>query len=419
MPINDMYSIGTKKRSQSGNNCGILPSQMDIILFFQSTTRRSWHQKLSGVHRFAQGRNWFVQVVERFATPAEIRRAMKTWSPVGCLVDRAMSGGNAPDSVFKDVPTVYLDQDPRRRSRMHPCILHDSAASAALAGAELLKMRCRSYAYIGMEREVHWDRPRRERFKADVRKAGLPFVLLPRTGLKEAIAALPKPCGILGANDYCAMEAYYAATKAGLMIPDEVAIAGIDNDEHFCEVVSPGLTSVEPDFEGAGFRLAQMLAEEIDRKDSARPANLPRRAGPAVRTEHYGPLRIVRRGSTAAAKGQSPAVRRALEYIHRHACEALIRLDDVIAEMGCSRRLATIRFKKEVGRTMLEEIHEHRIQRACELLVGGHMPIATVVAQCGYRSDGFAKKLFRAHTGMTMREYRSKQKQQKTGEHGK
>ena len=68
---------------------------------------------------------------------------------------------------------------------------------------------------------------------------------------------------------------------------------------------------------------------------------------------------------------------------------------------------------------MLEEIHEHRIQRACELLSGGRLPIAMVVAQCGYRSDGFAKKLFHASTGMTMREYRSKQKQQKTGEHGK
>ena len=419
MPINDTYPIGTKKHSQSGMNLWYNASLMDIILFFQSTTRRSWQQKLAGVHRFAQVRNWFVQVIERFASPAEIRRAMKTWSPLGCLVDRAMSSGSAPDSVFKDVPTVYLDQDPRKRSRLHSCILHDSAASAALAGAELLRRQCRSYAYIGMEKNVHWDKPRRERFKADVRKAGMPLILLPHTGLQEAISALPKPCGILGANDYCAMEAYYAATKAGFLIPDKVAIAGFDNDEPFCEVVSPGLTSVEPDFEGAGFRLAQMLAEEIDRINSARPASPSHRTSPAARTEYYGPLRIVRRGSTAAATGQSPSVRRAREYIRRHACEASIRLDHIISEMGCSRRLATIKFKKEIGRTMLEEIHEHRIQRACELLSGGRLPIAMVVAQCGYRSDGFAKKLFHASTGMTMREYRSKQKQQKTGERKK
>ena len=125
--------------------------------------------------------------------------------------------------------------------------------------------------------------------------------------------------------------------------------------------------------------------------------------------EFYGPLRVVRRGSTANAPGQSPSVRRALEYIRRHACEDSIRLDDVVSEMGCSRRLATLRFKKETGRTMLEEIHEHRMRTACELLAGGRLPIATVVAQCGYRSDGFAKKLFLSHTGMTMREYRNSQ----------
>ena len=44
-----------------------------------------------------------------------------------------------------------------------------------------------------------------------------------------------KPCGILGANDDCAIRAFHAATTAGFSIPDEVALAGIDNDEIYCE----------------------------------------------------------------------------------------------------------------------------------------------------------------------------------------
>ena len=103
-------------------------------------------------------------------------------------------------------------------------------------------------------------------FRRDANAAGASVTVLPQTGLREAISALPKPCGILGANDDCAVKAYHAATTAGLSIPDDVAIAGIDNDEMFCESVTPGLTSAEPDFEGAGYRLAQMLAEEIDEK---------------------------------------------------------------------------------------------------------------------------------------------------------
>ena len=37
---------------------------MEIILFVQSTLRKSWRQKLAGVHKFAREHNWFVQVID-------------------------------------------------------------------------------------------------------------------------------------------------------------------------------------------------------------------------------------------------------------------------------------------------------------------------------------------------------------------
>ena len=373
---------------------------MDIILFFQSTLRKSWRQKLSGVHMFAQERGWFVQVIGRYATPEEIRRSLDEWRPIGCLVDCAMSNSAPPDLLFRDIPTVYLDQNPAHRSKRHPCLLHDSAAEASIAGGELLKHDCKSYAYIGTGKKLHWDNDRLMQFRKDASAAGASVTVLPPTGLKEAIMALPKPCGILGANDDCAVKAYHAATAAGLSIPDDVAIAGIDNDEMFCESVTPGLTSAEPDFEGAGYRLAQMLAKEIETKGEGK------RKREQGRVEFYGPLRLVRRGSTAAPSGTSPRVRRALEYIRRNACSQSICLGDIIKEMGCSRRMGTLQFKKEMGRTMLEEIHEHRFEKACDLLSRTRLPIATVVTHCGYRSDAFVKKMFLARTGLTMREYR-------------
>ena len=379
---------------------------MEIILFFQSTLRKSWRQKLAGVHMFAQERGWFVQVIGRYATPDEIRSSLDEWRPIGCLVDCAMSNGSPPDLLFRDIPTVYLDQNPAHRSKRHPCLLHDSAAEASIAGGELLKLNCKSYAYIGTGKNLHWDRDRLAQFQKDVRAAGASVAVLPQTGLQEAIVKLPKPCGILGTNDDCAIKAYHATTAAGLAIPDDVAIVGIDNDEMFCESVSPGLTSAEPDFEGAGYRLAQMLAEEIEKREKGRGK---RKAG---RIEFYGPLRLVRRGSTAAPSGTSPRVRRALEYIRRNACSQSIRLDDIIEEMGCSRRMGTLQFKKETGRTILEEIHEHRFEKACDLLSRTRLPIATVVTHCGYRSDAFVKKMFLARTGLTMREYRKSTLQQ-------
>ena len=215
---------------------------------------------------------------------------------------------------------------------------------------------------------------------------------------------MSKPCGIFGANDACAAEAYHTAVAAGFSIPCDVAIAGIDNDELFCETVSPGITSVEPDFEGAGYHLGEMLEEEIGRK---------RNGGRARRRAHiesYGPLRLVRRGSTIVQKGIGPRIQAALEFLRRHACDSGITLDAVVREMKCSRRMATLEFKKATGRTIFDEIHDIRFQKACELLAHTELPIATIVAQCGYGSDSFIKRMFRERSGMTMREWRKKTK---------
>ena len=81
-------------------------------------------------------------------------------------------------------------------------------------------------------------------------------------------------------------------------------------------------------------------------------------------------------------------------------------IDAIAAEMNCSRALATSRFRKETGRSILDEIHEIRLQKMRELLSSSTLPIAMVVERSGYESDGYAKRFFLKRTGMTMREYR-------------
>jgi AraC-like DNA-binding protein len=167
-----------------------------------------------------------------------------------------------------------------------------------------------------------------------------------------------------------------------------------------CESVSPGITSVEPDFEGAGYRLAKMLAEEIERKRCGQQATMP------PRIEHYGPLRLVRRGSTTSIQGISPRVSKGLEYIRCNACNATIRIEDIAKTMNCSRRLATMIFKKETGQSILEAIQEIRFNHIRELLEYTSLPISVIIEQSGYSSDSFVKRLFLKRMGITMRNWR-------------
>lgn len=376
---------------------------MEIILFFQSTERLSWRKKLSGVHRYAREHAWFVQVIERFTSTADIQNAIAHWKPTGCLVDRALNNCIPPDEYFQDIPSVYLDQNPAAPSRMHPALVHDSAAEASLSGGALLDMDLRSYAYLGTGRSLFWDAERLEQFKREASSRGHTVIRLSRQNIRKSIEALPKPCGILAANDQIAVEAFNAAVTGGFSIPDDVAIAGIDNDEMYCESVSPGITSAEPDFEGAGYRLAEMLAEEIDRAKSGLPPKIP------PKIEHYGPLRLVGRGSTLPVRGMNPRVVRAMEFIRCNACNRTIDIDAVAEQMKCSRRLATLLFRKETGHTILDEIRSRRFKKICELLSQTALPISTIIDQSGYASESFAKRLFRKNTGTTMREWRKLQ----------
>lgn len=374
---------------------------MDIVLFFQSTTRKSWRLKLGGAYRFAREHDWFVQVVESGAKAGDVRRLLARWNPVGCLVDRALAKDAAPDRLFGDLPIVYLDQRETKKRSRHPCLVHDSAAEARLAGEELLRLGCASYAFLGTGRGYFWEREREKAFRALCKAAKKPFAVLDRRRLAAALAALPKPCGVLAANDACAVELYPAAAALGLSIPNDVAVAGVDNDEMYAEALTPGLTSAEPDFEGAGYRLAQMLADEIAR----RAGKAPRRAKPAPR-ETYGALRLVRRGSTRPLPGVPPRVVRALDFIRRNACRPGFTTDDVAKFMGGSRRLALLQFKSAVGRTILEEIHERRLEEAQRLLTDTDLSVDAIANRCGYATPAFLVRLFKSRTGQTMRAWR-------------
>ena len=45
----------------------------------------------------------------------------------------------------------------------------------------------------------------------------------------------------------------------GLNVPEDVAVIGVDNDEVFCELSDPPLTSVALNAETAGYRAAALL----------------------------------------------------------------------------------------------------------------------------------------------------------------
>ena len=363
-----------------------------IVLFFQSTTDKSWRDKLEGVYRYAKNVGWQIHVIEAPSTQQVIRKALSIWQPIGCLVDRAMTLGRNPTKLFRNYPTIYLDQNPKTMTGDCSTVTNDSAACARLAAEEFLKTDVQDFTYIPYEKKVFWCDEREAAFSAAVRKSGRNY-----HKWNGSLSNLPRPCGILCAEDPVARRAINEAIRQGFDIPNDLLFIGIDNDLLICERTNPTLTSVLPGFELAGFKLAELLDQRI-KNPHAPPQHLT-----------YEPVGLIRRESSRLLVKNDARVRKALSFIRENATQQGLSTADVAAVMGCSRSLADLRFRESVGHSIHAEINNLRLEHAYELLRKPNQSIAPIANFCGYASDAFFKRMFKAATGMTMREWRKRQ----------
>ena len=329
---------------------------------------------------------------------------------LSALVDRL-----APDGIFICGDFHYFD-DSRKLSRLGIPIVSTSGAPArsrsaragargfvvtdeesvvAAAARHLLSLGFGDFGYVPFFRDSDWSRQRGELFRRRVVAAGKAFHLTPSTpqapdALAKWLKGLPKPCGILAANDVEGEEVLRICVQCGFRIPNDVAVLGVDNRTEICENISPTLSSVAMDLPGQYAEAASLLAELMEGGTR----------GQVVRTI---PVRgVVERASTRLMR--DGRVARAQEFIRLHACEEGFAVRDVVLSMCVCRTLADRLFRKVAGHSILYEIHSVRIERAKELMAAGKKP-DLVAAECGYASYDDFRRVFRQRTGTTARKW--------------
>ena len=98
-------------------------------------------------------------------------------------------------------------------------------------------------------------------------------------------------------------------------------------------------------------------------------------------------------------------VGKALAYINGNATKG-ITVVDVIKHLGCSRRLADLRFREIAGTTILKAITARRMAELKRLLRETNLPINKVAARSGFSCLKRLERLFRTEEGASMTEYR-------------
>ena len=382
---------------------------MDTVLTFcEEDGRRSFPMIIDGICRFASTKRWHVENITSRDKTLQIGRLLDFWKPIGCIVEISPVS-KLPIAAFGDVPVVFLNRSPMESGANASVVEMDHAACVKLAVAELLRGNPKLLGYTPyLIPSRQWSIARQEAFSKMLSERGVPFSLfatrskanrIPRIDfirqMRSWLRGLPRPCGVLAANDETASVVIAACSMEGFKVPQDVSVIGIDDDSTICMNAETSLSSVRPNFAKGSYMAAKLLDRAIRHPD--------------WRGMHvvYPPEGVTRRESTWFVLRHDPEVAAAIDLIQTKACTGL-GADDVRRTFSCSRRTADERFRAATRQSMLEMIHSVRLARMQELLSNPIQGLSAIANLCGYSSQNAACKFFRLKTGMTMSAWRRK-----------
>ena len=210
------------------------------------------------------------------------------------------------------------------------------------------------------------------------------------------IAALPKPAGIMTANDDRGLQVLDACRRIGAAVPEEVAVLGVDNDEYLCGLAIPPLSSIDINSEETGYQAAALLDRMMAGKR------------PPKRLPQIKPRGVIIRCSTDVLATDDADVVRAVQFIREHACGP-ITSRQVVDHVSLSRSSLGPRFKRVLGCTIHQEIQRVRVERAKDLLAQTRMPIKEIASVTGFKTVQYLTRAFRRLTRETPAAFRCRQ----------
>jgi LacI family transcriptional regulator len=375
-----------------------VPTTRHVALLIETSNAYA-RALLTGVRQYAEARTgWSMYLGEHSRHETDFSW-LEGWRGDGVLA-RIENSATAELVRRLDLPTIDLSA-----ARLLPALpgVETNDDTIARWAVEHFEQRgLRHFAYCGDERFA-WALKRGAWFAEHVRQRGLSaheFRMMPsgrraadRARLADWLARLPKPVGVLACYDIAGQEVLEACTIAGLAVPDELAVIGVDNDELIGNLTSPPLSSIEPDATQMGHLAAQLLDQMMDGHV----------VEPGLRL--IDPTRIVTRQSSDILAVDDPLVVTALRFI-RDRSDQNLKVESVLRQVGLSRRALDHRFGQLLGRTVHAEILRVRMGRVAELLSSTDWTLHRIADRLGFSHSEYMSVAFKKYTGKSPGQYR-------------
>lgn len=339
------------------------------------------------------------------ADDRETYRWLTNFKPDGIIVPNSRKN---LDDILKFKIPIIVHRNLKQRIPGRPAILGDGNRIGAMAADYLIKLGFKNFACYVCENEVPMQE-RAESFTRCVNQAGFKTYPFLRKGVRNLISwnrqldllanwlkSIPKPAAIMAGDDILAVNILMACRLAGLLIPQQIAVLGINNTRIICETQIPKISSVALSYYKAGYEAAQLLDKMMDGTVAA-----------AEQTVLIEPTNIITRQSTDFSLIKDYEVGKAMNYIHHNSVK-LLQVSDVAEQTGLSKNALQKRFKKAVGCSVSQEIRRACADKIAEMLLNSNMSISDIARSIGFSGDDHISRYFRQSVGMTPLDYRKK-----------
>ena len=338
--------------------------------------------------------------IERMRERADLDY-LRRWGPDGIITRDAKDIGRLMRLNIPLFVAVGMNPpDPRLNN-----ITTDDFTIGRMAAEHLLERGFRHFGFCGFD-DMIWSRQRCESFCARIAEAGFQTDIYKQPKSRAArewdreeiilmkwLRGLPKPVGVMACNDRRGQHITEACAKAKLEVPYEVAIIGVDNDDHVCDISNPPLSSVALDIEKAGFRACELLEKMMAGK----------KLKPQTVVVH--PTRVATRQSTNIIAVEDVLVSQALHFIRQNTSSP-IQVSDVTRVLKVSRNALNDKFLRVLRRSVYNEIKRVRIDLISQMLLETDLPVSDIAFKLGYSNANHIARYFKQKTGISPLEYR-------------
>ncbi|MBC7784605.1 MAG: substrate-binding domain-containing protein [Burkholderiales bacterium] len=368
-----------------------------------------YREIIRGINAFSQSRaDWHTALFSPADNYVQLLRDLR---PDGLILGYVHDAAQAAEAC-KQVRHVVgvCGQTERLGLAEMPQVESDDEAVGKLAAQHFLDRGFTNFSYVGSN-DI-WSQRRWAGYQQVVKEAGFevslqlfdPGSVTAGRGWEKPhysadmvtwLSAQKKPLALLACNDVRGRDVTETCRDAGVHVPDEVAILGVDDDDLDCVLSHPHLSSVVIPWQRIGSEAASLVDRAMD--------------GEIVLSKMYGvpPVGIAERQSTDTLAISDVDVAAAIRFIRENAHQQ-IGVEDVLRAVPVARRSMEVNFRKLLGRSPHDEIRRVRLATAKHLLAGTELTMPAVAERSGFGNAARFSTVFHSEVGETPSEYRKR-----------